>query len=181
MRAAIGRQLPGLLFAVAVYAAGIVVGTQMATPRADAGAFKPGTAETSGGFWFFLFHNTPVVALMSVGILTAGLLTLFLLLFNGIMVGSLLKFADAGGELWHALGGILAHSPFEIPATLLAATIGFAPVSVVCRLAVGKTVYIKTEVKDLALLLGIALLLTVAAAMAEAWISPSVSRLIGGL
>lgn len=91
-----------------------------------------------------------------------------------MLVGNILAEAHEKGALREGLSAILPHAPFEVSATLLAATVGFVPVSVVVWLALGRTVYTSDEVRDAVLLAGVALLLITLAAMVEAWVTPSI-------
>lgn len=180
MRAAVLRQSPGLLTALLVYATGAIIGAQV--PRMPVvGGADPAAMARPSSIPFFLSHNAPVVLFTAAGLLTLGVVTLILLLFNGAALSSVLVSAYDGGIMPAALVGILPHGPFEIAGLLLAGAVGFAPISIVCRLALGHTVLTKTEVKDALRLIAAALLLTVLAAMVESWVTPSfIEWKIGG-
>ncbi len=173
------RQAPGLLMAVLVYAGGLAAGAQVETmPVAENADVAANIRPES--FWYFLSHNAPLLILSAAGALTGGLATLLLLLFNGMLMGSMLASVHEAGVLWNGLVAILPHAPFEILAILFAGTVGFMPASVVLRLALDHTVRVKTEIRDALLLLAAAMLSIVVAAMAEAWLTPSVIEHIGG-
>lgn len=159
---------------------GLVVGTQVEGPPVPGGFGQEASTEPVHT-WLFIAHNAPLLALMAVGIITAGFLTLVTLLLNGVLIGDLLAQAHQGGDLGVVLAGILPHAPFELAAIFLAAAVGFAPVSVIYRIAADHTVYLKTEVKDLGLLICSALFLLVAAAMVEAWVTPLIIEQVGGM
>ena len=180
MRATLARQAPGLLTAAVVYAGALVFGTQMETLPVPADAFENIMVDRSLSPQDFVANNGAVLVLMAIGLLTAGIVTLLLLLVNGVLVGHLLTYAHESDALIPTIAGILPHAPFEMSAMFLAAAIGFSPVSVVSRIATDRTVYVKTEIRDLGLLLLAALLLIIAAAAAEAWVSPTVIQWIGG-
>ena len=131
-------------------------------------------------FWHLLSHNAPLLILSAAGALTGGLVTLLLLLFNGMLMGNMLASVREAGVFWNGLVAILPHAPFEILAILLAGTAGFMPVSVVLRLALDRAVSVRTEARDALLLLAAAMLSIVVAAMAEAWLTPSVIEHLGG-
>lgn len=172
------RQAPGLMLAVLVYAAGLAAGAQAGTvplvenldPTADV---HPET------FWYFLSRNAPLLILSAAGALTGGLVTLLLLLFNGMLMGNMLASLREAGVLWNGLVAIVPHAPFEILAILLAGTAGFLPVSVVLRLAFDRSVSARTEVRDALLLMAAAMLSIFMAAMTEAWLTPSVIEHLG--
>lgn len=165
------RQSAGIAVAVLVYAGGMVTG--MLDPGTRAGFRLPQNVPTEGVL-HYVTHNAPVTLMLAAGLLTGGVLTLLLLISNGAVLGTLFADAAHGDSLWDALFAVIPHAPFELAATMLAGAVGFAPVSVVCRLALGRTVYTRTEVRDMALLIGLALLLVVLAASAEAWITPGI-------
>lgn len=169
MKAAIARQSPGLLVAALVYAAGFVVGISM--PEVTGGAKAMPVRETES-FLYFVSHNAPLLLVAAVGAITGGLLTVGMLLFNGALVGAGLAGAEGAGALSGALAAVLPHASFEVPAILLAATVGLAPVSVVARLALGRVVYVRAEVRDAVLLLGASLALVVLGAVVETWVTP---------
>jgi uncharacterized membrane protein SpoIIM required for sporulation len=165
------RQSAGIALAVFVYAGGVVTG--LLDPRTRGGFRLPQRVPTEG-ILHYVTHNGPVTLMLAAGLLTGGVLTLLLLISNGVVLGTLFADAAQGNALWDAFFAVAPHAPFELAATMLAGAVGFAPVSVICRLALGQTVYTKTEARDMALLVGLALLLVVLAAAAEAWITPGI-------
>lgn len=173
------RQLPGLLISSLLYAGGLIIGAQLETAPVIGGP-DPSAAIRPDGFWFFLSHNAPLLVLSGAGALTGGVVTMILMLFNGLLLGNLLAVAHEEGILREGLIAVLPHAPFEVPAVLLAGAVGFMPVSVVARLAVGSTVRLKTELRDALSLLVAALFLVTLAAMVEAWITPSVIEWMNG-
>lgn len=181
MSAAMLRQLPGVLVATLVYGGGLIAGSSMPGVAGEyelAAAVEPAEA---GGFWGFLSQNAPLLVLAAVGAVTAGLITLLLLSFNGTLMGSVLAEAHANGVLSDTLGAVVPHAPFELAATFLAGAVGFMPASVIVRLALGRVVYVENELKDAGLLLAGALVLITLAAAVEAWITPlAMNWTIGG-
>ena len=173
MKATIYRQAPGLLTALFIYVVGAVIGVQMPRMPVVESIESAGTVQPFS-IQFFLSHNAPIVLFTAAGFLTLGVITLISLLFNGAALSSVLASAHDGGITSEALLGILPHGPFEIMGLLLAGAVGFTPISIVCRLALGRTVYTKTEVKDALWLVAAALLLTALAAVVESWVTPSV-------
>lgn len=171
------RQLPALLIVAVVYGGGFLAGFgATGLPRNFRGL---ATVEPES-FWVFLGHNAPVLALTAAGALTGGLLTLLVLLFNGMLLG--FTFAEAGrnGAIGDALAAVLPHAPLELAATLLAGAVGFMPASVVFRLALGRTVYVGRELADAGFLVAAALGFLTLAALVEASITPWVINWIVG-
>lgn len=74
---------------------------------------------------FFIRNNSQPFLLSIVGALSLGLLTAFLMVFNGVIVGNVA--AAVGGELGvgYILTGIAPHGIFELPALFIAAGVGF--------------------------------------------------------
>lgn len=167
------RQMPGILAALVTYVGGLTAGLTMRSDPASR-TFGRVTTDEAASFTSLLSHNLPLLAVIAGGVITGGLLTLLLLLFNGMLAGDLLADASAEGNLAEAVSALAPHAPFEILALVLAGAVGFAPLSVVCRLALGRTVYTGTEFKDALTLLVAAALLMLPAAMLEAWVTPHV-------
>lgn len=179
LKAAMFRQRAGLLIATLVSIGGMVVGT-LAGPNGQ-DLRLPAVIESQSS-WSYFSHNIPLLALLAVGVITGGLLTLIVLGINGILEGNLLAGLHRIGALSDGLSVVLPHAPFELCAMLLAGAVGFAPVSIVYRMVLDHTVYLKSELEDAALLLIVALLLLVPASVIEAWVSPFVANWkIGGL
>ncbi len=179
MRAVIVRQIPGVLAAVLIYAGGLVAGATLES-RFAARSLQHVSSEETANVADLLARNLPLLVVIAVGAITGGFLTLILLLFNGMLVGSLLSDAHAEGQLHESISALFPHAPLELVAILLAGAAGFVPLSVVCRLAVGRTVYAKTEFKDALMLLVTATLFMLPAVMIEAWVTPHVINLTTG-
>lgn len=178
MRAMVSRQSPGLVIALLVYAGGLAAGAQAkTTPVVENAGVAAGIRPES--FWYFLSHNAPLLLLSAAGALTGGLVTLLLLLFNGMLMGNMLASVREAGALSSGLLAILPHAPFEILAILLAGTVGFMPICVVLRLALDRAISLRTEARDALLLLAAAMFSIVLAAMAEAWLTPSAIEHLG--
>lgn len=173
IRSTVLRQSPGIIAAILVQVAGIIVGTSFTSYRDN---FELPDVFRFESFPTYLFHNAPILLLLAVGALTGGLVTLLVLMSNGIVEGSVLAVAHSNGELSDALGAVLPHALFEIPAMTLASAVGFAPLSIIVRLSLKRTVYTKTELRDAVLLIAAAFALVIIAAMIEAWITPYVAN-----
>ncbi|EMA37600.1 stage II sporulation protein M [Halobiforma nitratireducens] len=74
---------------------------------------------------FFIQNNTRPFLLSIVGALSLGLLTAFVMIFNGVVVGNVT--AAVGGEVGFdfIVVGLTPHGIFELPALFIAAGVGF--------------------------------------------------------
>lgn len=179
LRATLYRQRAGLLFAALASIGGLAIGVLAGSSGED--LRLPAVIESESS-WFYFAHNAPLLALLAVGVLTGGLLTLVVLAMNGVLEGNLYATLHDAGALSDGLAVVLPHAPFELSAILLAGAVGFVPISVVYRLALSHTVYVKSELEDAALLFVMALFLLIPASIVEAWVSPFVANWkIGGL
>ena len=75
------------------------------------------TAQPVVALWM---HNASVVLLAFLGILSLGLVTWFIVLWNGIDFGYIAMVVVQRYGAWVMLGGVLPHGIFEIPADLIA-------------------------------------------------------------
>lgn len=74
---------------------------------------------------FFIANNSQAYVMAILGALSLGLLTAFVMVFNGIVVGNI---GAAVGELLgvdYILVGLAPHGIFELPALFIAAGVGF--------------------------------------------------------
>lgn len=81
-----------------------------------------------GGFelaWFLVVNNTRAFFVSILGVLTLGLLTAWIILFNGIIVGNVSAAVAETVGLDYILVGLLPHGIFELPALFVAAGVGF--------------------------------------------------------
>ena len=172
------RQLPALLMAAFIYGVGFLAGFEA---TGLSGEFRRLAAVEPESFWVFVGHNVPALLLTAAGALTAGLLTLFLLLFNGMLLGFVFGEASRNDAIGDALAAVLPHAPPELTAVWLAGTVGLMPISVVIRLALGRTVYVRREFLDAGLLLTGAVAFLILAASVEASITPwIINQTVGG-
>ena len=74
---------------------------------------------------FFIVNNSQAFFMAIVGALSLGLLTAFVMVFNGVVVGNI---GAAVGDLVgvdYIVVGLLPHGVFELPALFIAAGVGF--------------------------------------------------------
>ncbi|HVN66237.1 MAG TPA: stage II sporulation protein M [Methanomicrobiales archaeon] len=74
---------------------------------------------------FIFFNNLQACILLFLGGATFGLLTLFIIASNGVIIGGIMEIArEERGPLFVA-AAILPHGIFEIPALLISSSLGF--------------------------------------------------------
>lgn len=126
----------GLFLCAAVVgaAAGLESGTGRGVPIRDRG-----TAVRERTTWWFVAHNGAIGLRMAGGVLLGGLPTLYLLLFNGGVVGA--TAADAAQHLGtpRALALFLPHGVVELPAIWLFGALGFRWLHAVWLVAGGRS------------------------------------------
>ncbi|THE65679.1 stage II sporulation protein M [Salinadaptatus halalkaliphilus] len=129
---------------------------------------------------FFIVNNTGPFLLSIVGGLSLGLLTAFVMVFNGLIVGNVSAMvADLVG-LEYIIVGLAPHGIFELAALFLAAAVGFR---LIYRLAervldVREAFVTKSYAYRTLALVGFAWLLLVLAAFVEAYITPELLEML---
>jgi stage II sporulation protein M len=135
-------------------------------------------------FWLILLKNTFVILLIIYGsLLTAGIMSLVIIIVNGIIVGTALKVLAVASNLALykiLLGGILPHGILELPALFLAASLGLhigtgIVVSLVRKRGFGTRPLLK-EVNTV--LITAVLPMIVAAALIETFVTPHIFMFI---
>lgn len=177
------RWLPYWLLAAGVFGVGVVLGgaigsereTAVVVPVREPGAPIPSV--TAGGLFV---HNARVAATMVVGGLLGGIPTLYLLLFNGFVVGSVA--IDAAGTLGPlaVLALFAPHGVFELPAVWLAAAVPARWLHVVWAVASGRdrrTPVPRVLLRTVVALVAVVVLLAVAAVV-EATVTVELARVL---
>ncbi|MHB1255383.1 MAG: stage II sporulation protein M [Dethiobacteraceae bacterium] len=122
----------------------------------------------------YLVNNATVAMMMMFGgILTLGAVALFLIFYNGVIVGESVVVALDKMPAGEVLMRLLPHGIFEVPALLLAGAGGFLSLKIVIALLREKKVNFRSELLGAGwLAIAVVLLLAVAAAV-EAHITPA--------
>lgn len=120
-----------LLISISLYIGGLLIGVLLSRAiNPDLGAFNGST----GKDWFDYFgHNFSIQLLLSVGFITFCIINVSLLLINGFLYGHLLGYSVVNNMLYDFLALTIPHGIFEIPATILASTLGFYILITICR------------------------------------------------
>jgi uncharacterized membrane protein SpoIIM required for sporulation len=144
--------------------------------KAYAEGFNEGRSEAmdTAMAGFYVYNNIGIAfKCFATGVLF-GLGSLFFLVYNGLLIGTVAGPVTAAGGGWNLLAFTSGHGPFELTAIVISATagmvMGYALVDTGGRTRFGS---LRAKSKDLAhLVLGAALMLLVAALLEGFW-SPS--------
>ena len=123
---------------------------------------------------FFIVHNTQPFLLAIGGALTVGILTAWIMVFNGVIVGNISAFMTDEIGPDYVFVGLAPHGIFELPALFLAAAVGFRIVHRFGQRVLGSRDAFVTRryLYRTAILVVAAWLLLVVAAFVEAWVTP---------
>lgn len=129
---------------------------------------------------FFIQNNSVPFLLAIGGALSLGLLTAFIMVANGIIVGNV---GAAVGELVGVefiVVGLVPHGIFELPALFIAAGVGFRLVTRFGERVLGSREAFLTRpyLARTAALVGFAWLLLVLAAVVEAYVTPALLEML---
>lgn len=185
LRASFRRTLPYALLAAAAFVAAALLGgsigvaneTTTVVPVRESG--EPATSRTTA---YFLRHNVPVALKLTAGAATGGLLTLYLLLFNGFLTGAVLVEAAANLGPLTAVALIVPHGVLELPAIWLAGGVGVRWVHYAWRVATGDRSGpgFTGLVRDSAVVTAGVMMLLAVAAVVEAHVTLGLARLVAG-
>ncbi|SFE03038.1 stage II sporulation protein M [Lentibacillus persicus] len=140
---------------------------------------EPSGAENSSdmyadrmSFGELLSNNLKVsLSVIIFGGLTLGFYYLMYLLQNFLSMAMIISHLNSEHSVWNTLSTFVIHGIFEIPAMLMSASLGlYIPVKIVYLLIKKKPII--AELKKIPALIGIIILLIVAAAVLEAFVSP---------
>ncbi|OVE83611.1 stage II sporulation protein M [Natronolimnobius baerhuensis] len=124
---------------------------------------------------FFIVNNTQAFLMAIAGALTVGLLTAFVMIFNGVILGNI--GASAANEIGidFIIIGIAPHGIFELPAIFIAGGVGFQIVYRFGQRLVGsrEQFFTKPYVARTVAFVLFAWLLLVLAAFVEAYVTPA--------
>jgi len=186
-RAVASRWVRGYVPAAAVLfgasiAVGFLLGTQVPA------SFLQGEA---GGSPFFpdeitfvtiLVNNLVAITVALLGAVSIGLFSGFVLVLNGVIVGAVVQIALREVSALTVFMLIAPHGIIEIPAILLVAAIGFRFGHRTYRYVRGQSGELVTgrDIKEAAILYGVAVVMIVVAAWIEAEVTLELARQIGG-
>ncbi|ELZ02901.1 hypothetical protein C482_04551 [Natrialba chahannaoensis JCM 10990] len=129
----------------------------------------------------FFIQNNSVPFLMAIGgALTLGLLTAFIMVFNGIIVGNVSAAAAEIAGVDFILAALVPHGIFELPALFLAAGVGFRLLSRFGQRVLGSrdVFFTRPYLVRTAVFVLFAWLLLVLAAFVEAYVTPELLEVL---
>ncbi len=74
---------------------------------------------------FIFFNNLQACILLFLGGATLGLLTLFIIASNGVIIGGIMELVREERGILFVAAAILPHGIFEIPSFIISASLGF--------------------------------------------------------
>ncbi len=175
-----------IVLAAAIFILAIATGYQMAqfidpsTVRRELGDITSGLRNLpTFALFIVLFLNNAIkaffVLLMGLGL---GFVPVFFTLINGVLIGVVIHLAGPSAAL---LAGILPHGVIEIPAVLFAAAMGMHLGAGIWCKARGKDFNVPAQVTAaVRIYLRFVAPALLVAAFIEAYITPSVMRLVAG-
>ncbi len=170
--------------ATALFAGGIVLGALLLAAGVDlleeiVQLLEEEFAEDADGEFdltatFFILNNTQPFVLSIVGALTLGLLTAFIMIVNGVIVGNLSAVMTNVVGLDYVIVGLTPHGIFELAALFIAAGVGFRLIHRAGKRVAGTrdAVLTKPYVTRTVALIAFAWLVLVLAAFVEAYVTP---------
>lgn len=147
-----------------------------AMSSADLGTATDPTARSGWElFWFILRRNMTVFVILLLGVVSAGTVTIVVLLGNGIAVGQLIGFAKGSGMSDATIANLLLpHGVLELGALCVAGAVGLRGF----RLARGISAFDRAHLKSLqlGLVLAFGLGALAAAAGVEAFVTADIAE-----
>jgi len=127
---------------------------------------------------FFLSNNIKIILSLILSSLTFSILTVVVLLYNGVISGIIIKTVVEQIGWSKSLFFVLPHGIFEIPAIIIAGAAGFKIPYEIVRYLAGKkeTVLTKEDIKEYLTLALISIILIVIAAFVEVYITPRIAE-----
>lgn len=139
-------------------------------------------ADVEFTFPSIMFNNLRALFLMGMGAVTGGVLSVFGLVVNGLLVGAVVGLVVQQTSWAVVLSALLPHGVIELTAFFMAASIGLrVPHRIVRYLfAWDETPVTRTELLELAVLSVVTVLMIVVAAWIEVNVTPEVIEMVGG-
>jgi len=180
----------GIAIGVLLYAAGInllelfieIISAELGEEFADEAENNGEQVELELSATFFIVQNTPPYLLTVIGAVTFGILTMVILVGNGVIVGNVgiaVSNVIGVGEVFALL---VPHGIFELPAIFLAAGVGFCLVHrLVGRIRGSRQSFVTRQyVRQTLLFLLYGWLILVLAAFIEAYLTTVFAELLFG-
>lgn len=186
---ALAEHRPHTFAAAALFSLGLVAGLAMAAAGIDLLALLglenvedllPEDATLT--VWFIFWNNTRVYFLLLVGTLSLGLLTVFLLGFNGVVIGWVVGLVAGEVGVGRVLVLLVPHGIFELPAFWLAGGIALRLVHLAANRVRGARDQLLTrpEAARVVALVVLGWALVGIAAVVEVYVTPAIAETIYG-
>jgi stage II sporulation protein M len=145
----------------------------------------PGDSPLAGVEFTFpsiMFNNLRALLLMGMGAVTGGLLSLFGLFVNGLLVGAVVGLVVQETSWAVVLAALLPHGVIELSAFFMAASIGLRVPHRIVRYLFewDETPLTRAEAVELAVLSFVMIGMIVVAAWIEVNVTPDIVELVGG-
>ena len=121
---------------------------------------------------YYIDHNLRSAMYLASGILSFSLTTIWYLFINGCFLGVTFAGISSIHSYGFALGSILTHGIFEIPAITLIGAVGLYPLYFIYSILKNQKVHFMVHIKNLISMIMFSLILFVIAGILEAYISP---------
>ncbi|MES5943655.1 MULTISPECIES: stage II sporulation protein M [unclassified Bacillus cereus group] len=125
-------------------------------------------------FLYYIDHNLKSAMYLGSGILSFSLTTIWYLFINGCFLGVTFAGISSIHSYGFALGSILTHGVFEIPAINLIGAVGLYPLYFIYSILKNKKVLFIVHIKNIISMIIFSLFLFVIAGILEAYISPMI-------
>ena len=127
---------------------------------------------------FIFANNLQACILLFLGGVTLGLLTLFIIASNGVIIGGIMELAREERGLLFVAAAILPHGIFEIPSFIISASLGFVLGTAVLAEWHGEGDAGETARAQARTFLLVVVPLVAIAAFIEAFITPQIIHLV---
>jgi stage II sporulation protein M len=123
-------------------------------------------------------NNLQACILLFLGGATFGILTIFIIGTNGLVIGAIVELVREQQSLTYVLAAIVPHGIFEIPAFIISATLGVLLARSLWSELYGKADAAGQALRLARIFLTVVIPLVAIAAFTEAFITPEIIRLI---
>jgi uncharacterized membrane protein SpoIIM required for sporulation len=163
--------------ALVVFVAATIIGIIIAAWDGTRMILHQDTYASPASASFFIIHNLKSLGLSYIGFLSFGATSFYLLVLDGIVMGSILFLGPKYFSVANAAARLFPHSVFEIPGIILAGAAGFKMPQVLIRHLRGGDFLTKQDVWDYLILVVISISFTIVAGLIEANVTPFAIRL----
>lgn len=125
-----------------------------------------------------LANNLQACLLLFLGGASLGILTVFIITSNGLIIGAVIEIVRQKQGLLYIIAGVLPHGIFEIPSFILSGTLGFLLAGALMREWYGSGDAAPEAMKLGKLFFRYVIPLVGIAAFVEAFITPEIIRLV---